>query len=364
MYEKKVVNSALKIVRGRESLLAVQWHVTERCSNKCKHCYIYDENYDDKKEMTTDECYKIIAKIKRASLYFGKAAMISFIGGDPLIREDINKLIEYSIESGIYVQIKTIPESLDKKTIDYLCGLGVKYFQLSLDGLETMHDYFRESGSYRRTLEAINRLKEYETVVTIKYTLSKKNSDDMLEVMDIVSGTRANAFTFTRYVPLGNGINENVECFSPKEYKDYLSRVFDKEKEISEKGKSNIQFIHRDHLWELLCYEKNVYNELLKTLYIDDTVNYGGCSGWLKSLVIDTDGECFTCRKYPSLKLGNIKDFEIMELFNFRDNSGFTNRNKYNECKECEVFTFCRSCPAVSQALLGDPYAKDPYCWR
>lgn len=363
-YEKKLVAGANKIIRGRESLLAVQWHVTERCINKCNHCYIYDDNYKIKQELSTDDCFKIIDKISRASRYYGTIAMISFIGGDPLMREDIIDLIKHARKQEILVQIKSVPESLDQNMIDTLTELGVKYFQLSLDGLRPMHDSFRSTGSYDNTIEAIRMLKKKKAIVTIKYTLSKINAEDMLSVMKIVSQEKVNAFTFSRYIPLGNGITKEIEVFEPEEYRNFLYRVYDVEKEILETMDTTTQFIHRDHLWELMCYEKGVYQELFKNLYFNDSVNYGGCSAWLKSIVIDTDGKCYTCRKYPKLVLGNILEKEIMELFENRDKSGFTNRKNYLKCKDCEVFSFCRSCPAISQALVNDPYKRDPYCWR
>lgn len=153
-----------------------------------------------------------------------------------------------------------------------------------------------------------------------------------------------------------------MDIFTPSEYKTFLYRMYDKEKELS--LKYTTQFIHRDHLWELMCYEKGVYQDLFSTLYFDNKVNYGGCSGWLHSIVIDVDGNCYTCRKNPKLNIGNILEHNIINLFEIRDTIGFTDRSNYKDCLQCEVFSFCRSCPAISQSLLNDPYAKDPYCWK
>lgn len=352
------------IVRGREALFMVQWHITQKCGNKCKHCYIYDENYKEKEELTTEECYKIIDSISRAEKYYGNMAMIAFIGGDPMVREDIFDLAAYAKKKNVLVQLKANPEKVNEETIKKMSENNIIFYQMSLDGNEATHDYFRGQGSFKRTIDACRLLAENKIHVTIKFTLSKTNKDEIFDVMEIVAKENIPFFTFARYVPLGNGKENSIEAFSPEEYKELFYNIYEKEKEILTSIETQTKFIHREHLWNLVCHDKGIMQEITSDLYYDEDVLYDGCSAWLKTLVIDTDGTCYVCRKLPVLKIGKVPEQEIIDVMKNKVKSGFAVRENHKNCKDCELFKFCRGCPAMAYALTGDIYGGDPHCWK
>ncbi|UCD07644.1 MAG: 4Fe-4S cluster-binding domain-containing protein, partial [Candidatus Aenigmatarchaeota archaeon] len=72
----------------------LQWHITERCNFRCKHCYIKGS----KKELSTRELFMILRQyidmIRIWELDKNKRAMkLSLSGGEPLLRKDFFKLL-------------------------------------------------------------------------------------------------------------------------------------------------------------------------------------------------------------------------------------------------------------------------------
>jgi MoaA/NifB/PqqE/SkfB family radical SAM enzyme len=84
----------------------LQWHLTARCDQNCMHCYLYDEpTYEQelKNELKFRDCIKIIDDFKETFDNWGMPTRINFTGGDPLLREDIFDIIDYTRKKGIVV---------------------------------------------------------------------------------------------------------------------------------------------------------------------------------------------------------------------------------------------------------------------
>ena len=65
---------------------AFQWHITEACDQRCKHCYIYAlGSHAQFKEMALDDMDTVIANIQT---FCGKAHRLPYLyitGGDPIL---------------------------------------------------------------------------------------------------------------------------------------------------------------------------------------------------------------------------------------------------------------------------------------
>ena len=73
----------------------LQWHITERCNLKCKHCY-FDEKFL-KNELSLNKLFVVlddyINLLKKWKLP-REASRISITGGEPLIRNDFFEFLE------------------------------------------------------------------------------------------------------------------------------------------------------------------------------------------------------------------------------------------------------------------------------
>ena len=118
----------------------LQWHITEKCNFKCKHCY----TEKPMNELSTDELFLIldqyIEMIKRWKMDINnRPRLLSISGGEPLLRKDIFELLEAINENkDMFTNVvlmsngSTITDNVIKKLKD----LGIPQIQISLDGLE------------------------------------------------------------------------------------------------------------------------------------------------------------------------------------------------------------------------------------
>ena len=74
---------------------SMQWHITDRCDQRCKHCYIYEGK--DKKcslELDLNTLNLILEDFISSCKQLGKEPFLVITGGDPLLYEGIWNFLE------------------------------------------------------------------------------------------------------------------------------------------------------------------------------------------------------------------------------------------------------------------------------
>ena len=128
---------------GRTIPLLVTFAVTNRCNQRCVYCGF---PLRDQKELTTQEIYEIIDGLAQLG-----TRRIVFLGGEPLLREDIGLFISRCRSKGILCAL-TSNGTLVPERIAELRGLD--QLDLSLDGSKQVHDHNRGEGSFERVMRA------------------------------------------------------------------------------------------------------------------------------------------------------------------------------------------------------------------
>jgi len=79
-------------------------------------------------------------------------------GGEPLLRDDLDSLISYAAENGLYPVLGTNALDLTADRIESLKDAGLKGMGISLDSASPdIHDKFRgQEGAWENTLKALN----------------------------------------------------------------------------------------------------------------------------------------------------------------------------------------------------------------
>ena len=74
---------------------AFQWHITDACDQRCKHCYIFAE-YNCKKltEMTWEKMRQVVSSCEEMCEKIGRTPYFYITGGDPILHKDFWKLAE------------------------------------------------------------------------------------------------------------------------------------------------------------------------------------------------------------------------------------------------------------------------------
>lgn len=130
-----------------------QWHITEACDQRCKHCYIYALGSHAKfKMMTVSDMRKVLDNIETFGRKADRKPYLYITGGDPILHPQFWTLVGLLKERDIPFTILGNPFHLNDDVCKRLKDCGCHQYQLSLDGLEATHDRIRRPGSFKETL--------------------------------------------------------------------------------------------------------------------------------------------------------------------------------------------------------------------
>ncbi len=336
---------------------AFQWHITEECDQRCKHCYIFAENACKKLDsMTWEEMQKVVENAEEFCRTYGRVPYFYITGGDPILHPDFWLLCELLKEKRIPFTILGNPFHLTEDNLSRLRDCGCDKYQLSIDGMRKTHDWFRKPGSFDETIEKIGMIRKAGITAVVMTTVSSVNRKEVPDIIDTVVKAKADVFAFARYVPTSD---EKSIGISPMEYRELLE-ICDRKYKGYEKDPECVTYFNRkDHLWTLYQYEVGEFKipETAKEGMI-----YGGCNCGNCHITILPTGEVYACRRVADSKVGNVfedrlKDIWLNQVEQYRD------YNKFSKCSKCRLLAWCRGCPAVAKGTYGDFYAGDPNCW-
>jgi MoaA/NifB/PqqE/SkfB family radical SAM enzyme len=192
---KPLVTGGLKVL-GANLLsrykvpLGVYIALTESCPNSCVYCNYEVLRRGKRHEITTDDVFNIIDQLKQAG-----TEKLHLSGGEPLIREDLGRIIDYAKSRGMFVGISCsgiyIPERVKiLKNVDVIL--------LSLDGEEPIHDGLRGKESFKNVMNAIRVLKDNKITFWTNTVLTRKN----LSSIDFILNLAEKNNTYANFILL------------------------------------------------------------------------------------------------------------------------------------------------------------------
>jgi len=146
--------------------------VTRKCNYRCKGCNVWQDQ--DVKELSTEEIMKGLDILRQLGVI-----EIVFSGGNPLLREDIAEILEYS--SRFFVTTVYDNGSMATKKIEALrCA---DFVAISLDSLNSKkNDYIRGvKGAWKNSMQAIEKLHSEGIHVSVTPTISQFNLYEIVE---------------------------------------------------------------------------------------------------------------------------------------------------------------------------------------
>ncbi|HIX84600.1 MAG TPA: radical SAM/SPASM domain protein, ACGX system [Candidatus Megamonas gallistercoris] len=339
------------------SYFAFQWHITDECDQRCKHCYIFSEDTAKKIEsMNWQQMQSVVENCEDMCKAYHRVPYFYLTGGDPILHPYFWHLLHLLKEKNIPFTILGNPFHLNDDVCRKLKSFGCEKYQMSLDGMKKTHDWFRKPGSFECTLAKIRCINKAGIRSVIMTTVSSVNIDEILPIIDTVVAHDADVFAFARYCPTDRKKDVGI---SPLRYRKLLDDCHHKFHEYEQKG-CRTYFNRKDHLWTLYEYEQGIFK--IPANAAKDMI-YGGCNCGNCHLTILPNGDLYACRRLES-KVGNVFTDRIAKVWVSSQMENYREYNKFEKCSKCELLRFCRGCPAVSYGTSGDFYAPDPQCWK
>lgn len=333
----------------------IQWDSTTDCNLHCSHCYHNSEGEEHKTHrqgpnlMSIGQTKEMLDDLEQTCERWDFSPTFNISGGEPLMREDLFDIISYARSKNIRTNLLTNGTLLTSERASRLHDLGISIVQISIDGTKETHNQVRgESWAYDRAVRGIRNCKDYDIHVTVSNTLMKSNVSQIEKIIQEASENGAKGIGFQTLVPsplLGINDPEFLDC-------QEMKRTYDTLKEFREKYSEKIDVYKSEVLWHL--YNPNLNNE--PNFYL------GGCSAGFKGLSVLSDGTVYACRRLP-IPIGKINE-GIIKLVTESPFMQKLRETRKKQTEFCDTAAHCGGCRAVAYATTGDPFAKDPTCFK
>jgi radical SAM protein with 4Fe4S-binding SPASM domain len=360
--------------------IVIVWNFTNRCNLNCIHCH-QDSGEISIKEMTTQQVYKVIEKLEEAGI-----SILTFSGGEPLLRSDIYEAITRTDDAGILCTIASNGTLMTKGVVDRLKKSGIKRVEIGLDGSRAeTHDFLRNTpGSFEATLQGIKNCVEVgfdEICATM--TLYNKNVDEIQDTIELAEKIGVNRFYLNRLIPAGRG-RDVIDLDVNREQKiNALQTIYKKFYNSVIKGEG-VQCYSRGMTYygrlgfelsdgkvftvgEALSGHSKMWREKFGNGISDIVRSYasgfGGCSAGITYAGLTVDGDLLPCVP-ASIKLGNLLEEDLENIWvNNRLLNYIRQRNELKgNCGQCNYNLICGGCRYSAFIVNGDWLAQDPSC--
>jgi len=346
----------------KSNLFYFQWHITNRCNFRCKHCYQVD--YLNTSELSLNELQNIGLQICSTMKKWKKQADISITGGEPFIRKDLFPFLEFlnSLDDISRIDILSNGTLINNQVAEHLLEFSkITRIQVSLDGATAeTHDKIRGIGAFDKAIRGIRILNSAGFDVKVMFTLQRLNMHEITNLIDLALKENIRGLTIERLVPTGSAHEMNDEILTPFELHGIFQTISDRADIEFERG-SNLRILKYRPLW--------INIDPCRARPESDTIPHrelgASCSIGLDGLCILPDATVLACRRLP-IPIGNLKADSIERiwhqsdlLWNIRDK-----KNLKGKCHSCEYIPRCGGCRAIAYAITGDYLAEDPQCWK
>jgi MoaA/NifB/PqqE/SkfB family radical SAM enzyme len=335
----------------------IQWHLTERCNLRCKHCYQDNKKIEEMSTLAIAEAIETAAQMVQE---WQETYDIQFLpsfnvtGGEPFLREDFFNILERMMATGFEVYILSNGTLITRKIAQDLADLGVHGVQISLEGLERTHDLIRGPGSFAAAVAGIQDLLDAGVTVSLNTTLSRMNAGDFPDLAELAASWGVPRLGFSRLVPSGRGLALLDQMLSTQQVKEIYGKIL---------------ALKIDGL-EITTGDP-VASQMNAPAPGEDagSIALGGCAAGVSGLTLLPDGTVTPCRRLP-LAIGNVRRDSLRELWAtspvleaLRDRTRYQGR-----CGDCQRWAQCRGCRAIAYAFSqtqGSPdfLAPDPQCF-
>lgn len=315
--------------------------ISFRCMLKCKMCRIWENSEVDELSIET---WKTI--VDDLAVFMDDNRTINFAGGEPLLKDDLVDLINYSSKKGFKPAICTNAWLIDKDMAKRLVDSGIDIVAISLDSLnEKTHDYLRGvEGSYKRVMNAIEYLTRYnknnKIRVHVQPIISGVNLEDLMDLTHWVNRYEGvGDITFLAAIQPPHTNSDYQEWYKKEEFsmlwpqdKNKVASVMDELIKLKIKDKEKSYKIG-NQVFQLEAY-KEYFRDPLRFYKKNIQCNIG-----TQFVNIHTNGDMKLCN-YSDIVIGNLAKQKIKDIWD----SEFTNsiRDKLKVCdKKCHQILNC-----------------------
>ncbi|MBI4308624.1 MAG: TIGR04053 family radical SAM/SPASM domain-containing protein [Chloroflexi bacterium] len=347
------------------------WEITRACALACVHCRAQAQPRRDPRELSTEEAYRVVDQV----VDLGKPILI-ITGGDPLMRRDVFDILAYASSRGLRVALSPSATALvTPRNLARAKGAGVQMVHISLDGSRPeVQDVFRGvRGSYQRTVDILQHVRELGMPLQVGTTVSRYNRADLPAIAERVAAAGARVWSVFFLVPTGRGKAEDM--VSPEEHEALFNWLYELSRTVPFAVRTTAAPHYRrvviQRTRQQLAQEGKPSGDSVQWELTGAGYAFREGRAPREQGVNDGKGFCFISHTgdicpsgFLQLAGGNVRQQPLAEVYR-RSPLFMALRNPdllKGRCGACEFRNVCGGSRARAYALTGDYLASDPSC--
>lgn len=317
--------------------LLLSFSLTDDCNLDCRHCRQKEYGHED---LSIEDIKKIIDKVGNETFI----NLILFTGGEPLVRKDFFKILDYALskdfEAGIVTNGILLPRFAKR-----LKDSGVSAIKVSLDGFdEISHNKIRGKGSFVRAVKGIEEAVANDIYVSVSTVVMNNNIKGIERMVPLLNDLGVGNLEIVRCIPMGSARAHDV-CPGKEEHLNALKIFVDK---WSDEGTFKV------------VIDDPVANYLFPT---NDNLVCTSCRGLGPVISILTNGDVVPTQTLDVV-LGNALKESFEEIYKKELTQRLWNFEEHlpEKCGKCPVKESCLGgCRGHAMKSKG-LFAEDPFC--
>ncbi len=320
-------------------------YLTDACNLNCKYCY--EKGTHKNTELSFDNIKSIIDyEISQKT----KESVLTFFGGEPLIKKDlIYQTVEYikskKTKTKFWLNMTTNGTLIDDEFVDFFKDNNFISLSYSIDGMDKTQNKNRimlnGKSTYDIVSENAKKLLKVSNKVCAVPVITKNNVSSMYEnVLNLLElGFKKISLQF-----------------------DFNAKWDDNDLEIIKREMKKISLLYIEKMRAENEFSILVLDEKIRS-YIDEKMDVNNdCSVGLKGANVGTDGNIYPCMQFmykPEFVIGNCseginkeKQKEIHDIL----------KQELDLCKECTIRRRCNhTCSCINYAMTGKATEVSPF---
>ncbi len=327
----------------------IQWHITNSCNLRCKHCY--QDDFSREADLDGSGLRTVSNNVLAALKAWDRTACIHLTGGEPLLKPELFLLLDYLDQQPAIEELGIITNGLpiSPELIRKLAGFSrLKKIKVSLDGADAQtHESIRPRWTFEKVIRALSLLREAERFeIILMFTVMKRNYRNLSSLLTLCQGLGVNGFILERFVPWGKGREIEEEVLNRDQWKEVTKTLLD----FISPAEEETPFL------PFQAFQVQFDGSEPELLGAPCVVGSDG-------LCIMPGGEVFPCRRFP-VSLGNLQTQRLEEIWDGSEilKNVRKKENLKGRCGDCDIDE-CRGCRSLALSITGDYLGEDPHCF-
>jgi radical SAM protein with 4Fe4S-binding SPASM domain len=338
---------------------ACVWELTLACNLRCKHCGSFaGERRAD--EMTLAENLKVADDLAALG-----CRRVTLSGGEPTLNHDWDAIGKRLADQGVKVNLISNGWHWTDDHVTRAKAAGFVGAAFSLDGFEAEHDEFRQAGSFKRVIAAIEACVRGGLPVAVNTTVNKLNLRQLRPLRDFIALRGAFSMQIQLATPSGNMGEHRDLVVDPADLVWLVPELAD----ICRQNTRKFFAVAADDIGYYGMAEQGLRDDGGELPF------WIGCRAGCQVIGIEAGGNVKGCLSLPSSKHGesrfvegNLRKESLAEIWNgknaFSYNRQHTEAKLTGFCRVCRYRDFCRGgCTWTVYCHALDGGVGNPYCF-